>query len=43
MLSAVTDRNDRKDGLHILEAEQSGEEEMLHTQHTLRVSEENND
>lgn len=31
MLSAVADTNDTRDGLHILEAKQSTEEEMLHT------------
>lgn len=42
MSSDVTNTNDTTDGLHILEAKQS-EEEMLYTQHTLNVSQENTD
>lgn len=35
MLSAVADINDTRDGLCIIEAKQSKEEEMLHTQYNL--------
>jgi len=38
MLSTVADKNDTRDGFHILEAKQSKEEEMLHTQYTLNVN-----
>lgn len=43
MLSAMTDTNDTRDGLHILEPKQSKQEERLYTQQTLNVSQENND